>query len=37
MAIAVIIRPSGSGYIWTYPSARNVGAKTIFDIFKILN
>ena len=30
MAIAVIIRPSGSGYIWTYPSARNVGAKIIW-------
>ena len=33
MAIAVIIRPSGSGYIWTYPSARKRRSEKLSLIF----
>ena len=34
MAIAVIIRPSGSGYIWTYPSARKRRSKNYIWYFQ---
>ena len=34
MAIAVIIRPSGSGYIWTYPSARKRRSKNYLWYFQ---